>query len=251
MVLLVGVVTACIAEPVEPGDAWLTMDGPWIQGEPGRVGVIWENSDSCTDDDFFCRPSDATTTILAVKCSGCSLLADPAGIRFEEDTSLRVVATTDGPIEIAVSLRYDATGDVRQVTATATGDHETALIAACGLIDTSLEEIEPYHYFYGEVRDCQSKRRPSDTVVIVPQILTYHEHVRFPFCRTAVCAAHERRVAITPAPTSWLFGARAEMSGLAVLPPVGSLATVNLGTTLVTGEPATAEVAIPAIDDTL
>jgi len=69
-------------------------------------------------------------------CRGRELLDDPAGQHFVCETSPRAISTTDGPIELDATLRFDGTGDGRTLTGSASGDHEVALQATGGLGDS-------------------------------------------------------------------------------------------------------------------
>jgi hypothetical protein len=247
--------------PVAPGAAELFVYGPWIQGASSEIHVEWSNFYQCSDEDWTgCRmPPSATMSIVSLHCGGCALLEDPTGAHYVSETNLRATATTDGPVEIEATLRFDATGEERTLRASASGDHEVALQATCHLVDTQTfaEALKTGDGFVTGLRDCESTRMPSETVVIAPVIATFHSRLLFPFCRDGwdPCEGysyHEQQrprstLTMSVAPAAW--GASPALPGFyfAALPPLDGAPTITLSTPLATGEISTTSVAIPPL----
>jgi hypothetical protein len=250
--------------PVLPGTPELFMGGPWIQGASSEVHLEWPNFYQCDDEDWFgCTlPPSATMSVVSIHCHGCDLLEDPTGARFVSGTTVRAVATTDGPIALHATLRFDGTGVEQMLTASVSGDHEVALQATCGLVDsqTFAEALRTEGGFIGaaDLRDCASTRRSSDTVVIAPGIVTFHDNILFPFCfdDSNPCQGyswHEQQrprstIAMSVAPAAW--GASGALPGFyfAALPPLQDTPSITLSTPLVTGELSTVSVSIPPLE---
>jgi hypothetical protein len=255
-------VAAC-SVPITPGEPSLTMNGPWTQGAPRTASLAWPNFYQCGDDDWTCAPrsSDTTMTVLSLACQGCNVIDDPTGSSFVNGTDVRAIATTDGPITLDASIRFDPTGATRQLSATAMGDHEIALEATCGLVDsTALAQAlksEGGFVAAADVRDCASTRLATDTVVIAPAIRSYHGEFRFPFCsdHQSPCEGpdwHEQRrprssIQMTLAPTDWGGSNGFPAFYFAALPDPGATQSLTLSTALATGEIVTTSVAIPPL----
>lgn len=193
------------------------MRPAWIQGRPTRVDFQWPNASICNFDDWFCRwPEGLTTTVIAVACHGCSLLDDPTGTTewSMKPRSLTAVATSDGTISVAITLRFDATGDERTVSATAQGDHEVALEADCHVIDIaelhdgddSSDLTSP-----SAMHPCSATRLATEAVMVFPAVRTYRDERYFPFCypgRACVDGWDQalrplQQLSMTPEPAGW------------------------------------------------
>lgn len=255
---MVSVAPACLARelPVDPGNASVTMQGPWIQGEPSLAGLAWPNKELCDEEDWSCTGgSRLTMTVMSVQCSGCDLLDDPTGRTVLNDTSLVATATTDGPVVVTADLRFDATGEIRRVVASAPGDHEVALEATCRLLDPAVPTS--FDVPGSQLRDCTTTRRPDDRVVVFPLMRTYHGALRLAFgcydlCSTRWDSKFRTSVDITPPAVDWGRSSAVHADGysdgsFAILPALGSTSTVTLSAPLASGELSTVSVAIPPI----
>ncbi|HEX8108980.1 MAG TPA: hypothetical protein VF516_14710 [Kofleriaceae bacterium] len=260
LALMVSVAPACLVRelPVDPGNASVTLSGPWIQGQPGSAALEWPNKELCDEEDWSCTGgSRLTMTVMSVQCSGCDVLDDPTGRTALNGTSFVAMATTDGPILVTADLRFDATGEIRRVVASATGDHEVMLEAPCRLLDPAV----PINFDVpdSQLRDCTTTRRPDDRVVVFPLVRTYHGALRLPFGCYDLCSTtwfHKFRsqssIAITPPPVDWGHSSAVHADGysdgsFAILPPLGSTSTVSLSAPLASGEISTVSVAIPPV----
>lgn len=260
LALMVSVAPACIAKqlPVDPGDASMTLGGPWIQGQPGLVYLDWPNKELCDEEDWSCTGgSRLTMTVMSVQCNGCDVLDDPTGRTALNELRLIAMATTDGPITVTADLRFDATGEIRRIVASTTGDHEVSLEAPCRLLDPAV----PINFEVPEsqLRDCTTTRRPDDRVVVFPIVRTYHGALRLPFGCYDLCSTRwsdkfrsQSSITITPPPVDWgsSFAVHADGysdSRFAILPPLGSTTTVSLSAPLAGGEISTISVAIPPV----
>lgn len=82
LALMVSVAPACIARqlPADPGDATVTLAGPWIQGQPGLAYLDWPNKELCDEEDWSCTGgSRLTMTVMSVRCNGCDVWTIPTG----------------------------------------------------------------------------------------------------------------------------------------------------------------------------
>ena len=260
LALIVSIAPACLVRelPVDPGTASITLSGPWIQGEPSSAVMEWPNKELCSDEDWSCTGSGRLTmTVMSVHCDGCDVLDDPTGRTGLYPTSLIATATTDGPITVTADLRFDATGEIRRVGASTTGDHEVALEAQCRLLDPA---VPLDHVVSGsQLRDCNTTRRPDDRVVVFPLMRTFGGALRLPFGCYDLCStpwSHKFRsqssIAITPPPVDWNWSDAVRADGyadgaFAILPALGSTSTVSLSAPLASGEISTVSVAIPPI----
>jgi hypothetical protein len=257
LALMVSVAPACIVWqlPVDPGDASMTLSGPWIQGQPGLAYLKWPNKELCSDEDWSCTGgARLTMTVMSVRCNGCDVLEDPTGRTALNELRLIATATTDGPITVTADLRFDATGEIRRVVASTTGDHEVSLEASCWLLDPAV----PINYGV-PLRNCTTTRRPDDRVVVFPLIRTYHGALRLPFGCYNLCSTRwsdkfrsESSITITPPPVDWGLSSAVHADGysdsyFAVLPPLGEATTVSLSAPLAGGEISTVSVAIPPV----
>jgi len=260
LALMVSFAPACIVKqlPVDPDHASVTLEGPWIQGQPGLVFLDWPNKELCDEEDWSCTGgSRLTMTVMSVQCNGCDILDDPTGRTTLNENRLIATATTDGPITVAADLRFDATGEIRRVVASTTGDHEVALEAPCRLLDPAV----PITFVVpdSQLRDCTTTRRPDDRVVVFPGIRTYHGTLELPFDCYDLCSTRwsdkfrsKTSIVITPPPVDWgwstaLHADRYSEGLFAVLPPLGSTSTVSLSAPLASGDISTVSVAIPPV----
>lgn len=248
---------ACTTVPLAPGEPAVRASTQWIQGEPTDVVFTWDNATQCNDDDWGCAPAVPPLTILQVTCQGCRVIGDPTGTSTPNWGVVKAVATADGPITLAATLRFDATGDQRVVSATATGDHEVALEAGCKVVDSAqvtpgpIGRSIPAELF----RPCGATRLASETAVVFPVIRTFQGNTRFPFCAGAgPCTTYFGEplrplasIAVAPAPASWAFTIATPSTMFAVLPPVIPDQTVSISAPLADGTIAKTSVAIPAI----
>src|SRR5262249_46499422 len=149
-----------------------------------------------------------TMTVMSLQCNGCVVLEDPTGSTVLNETDLVATATTDGPVTVTADLRFDATGEIRRVVASTTGDHEIALEATCRLLDPAV----PTNFDVpdSQLRDCTTTRRPDDRVVVFPLVRTYHDGLRLPFGCYDVCLTHwsdkyrsQSSITITPPAIDW------------------------------------------------
>src|SRR3954469_14947394 len=102
---------ACTTVPLSPGQPAVRLSSKWIQGEPTDVVFTWPNATQCSsDEDWSCLPPVPPLTILHLACQGCSIVEDPTGTSTPNWALVKAVATTDGPIELDATLRFDATG---------------------------------------------------------------------------------------------------------------------------------------------
>jgi len=260
LAVMVAVAPGCLASelPADPGEASVTLNGPWIQGEPSRGVLEWPNKELCSDDDWSCAGgARLTMTVLSVQCSGCDLLDDPSGTTVLNSTPLIATATTDGQITVPADLRFDATGEVRHVVASTTGDHEVALEAPCWLLDPAVPisfDVPDW-----ELRDCTTTRRPDDRVVVFPIIRTFRGALRLPFGCNDLCSGpwfdkfrSQSSIVITPPAADWGRSSAVHADGyadgsFAILPALGSTSTVSLSAPLASGEISTVSVAIPPV----
>jgi len=151
-----------------------------------------------------------------------------------------------------------ATGEIRSVSGTTTGDHEVALEVTCRSIDSAtlasrdLQAVVPASLF----GPCAAKRRATDALVVFPVIRAAHGAVRFPFCSSdaASCTSGDgtrlrarSALSITPAPTGWGRTDEIEPAEFAVLPPLGATTTVSLSAPLAGGATATTSIEIPPV----
>lgn len=255
LVVLVVLPGCLFSHPSQPGDPEVFLSSSWIQGEPTEARVYWAYA--CDGGDDWGCPS-TTITVQHVYCQGCSVIDDLAGQSFQPIAPIVAVATTDGPITITATLRFDATGEIRSVSGTTTGDHEVALEATCRSIDSAtlasrdLQAAVPASLF----RPCDAKRPATDTLVVFPAIRTAHGAARFPFCafEAGACTSGDgdrlrprSALSITPAPTGWGRTDEIAPAEFAVLPPLGATTTVSLSTPLAGGATATASVEIPPV----
>jgi hypothetical protein len=171
-------------------------------------------------------------------------------------TVATAVATIDGPITFEATMRFDATGRIGRVSASAVGDHEVALEARCAVIETSALSPSGGNIDDRLFHDCGATRLSSETVVIAPAIRTQANIVRFPFCPespptcTGPWGARYRprsQLSITPVPTAWGLSRAFPLYWFAVMPSATSAETVSLSAPLATGEIATTSVAIPPV----
>lgn len=240
------------------------MNDAWIQGRPTHVGFQWPNASICNFDDWFCRwPEGLTTTVIAVTCHGCTVIDDPTGTTAWSMTprSITAVATTDGAIAVDITLRFDATGDERTVSAAAHGDHEVALEAECRLIDiaelhygtTAPEQLTPPSAF----RPCGATRLATEAVVVFPAIRTHHDWRYFPFCfpgwgcETGWSEPLRplQQLSMTPPPAGWGqvgYSSEGKLVYFAAYP--GRVAgPIGLSTPLLSGVIASASLVIPDV----
>jgi hypothetical protein len=185
------------------------------------------------------------------------VLEDPTGSTQLNSTSLIATATTDGPVTVTADLRFDATGEIRRVVASTTGDHEVALEASCRLVDPAvpLDRDVPD----SQLRACDTTRRPDDRVVVFPLIRTDHGALRLPFGCYDLCSTRwgdrfrsQSSIAMTPPPVDWHWSSAIHADGysegsFAILPALGSTPTVSLSAPLAGGEVSTVSIAIPPI----
>lgn len=258
---LLGTLTAaslasgCRTLPLAPGEPAARLSPTWIQGEPTQIVFTWPNATQC--DDEACIPPVPPLTIVRIACHGCDVIGDPTGTTTPNWSVVTAVATTDGPITIDATLRFDATGDQRLVTASATGDHEVAVEAECKLIDAS--ELSPSK-LHTEIpvalfRACGATRTSSETAVVFPVIRTASGAARFPFCIgagpcTTYYGSSLRPIAawsITPATMIWASTTAGDHNEFAVLPAGAPGPTASVSTPLAGGAVATAVVAIPTL----
>lgn len=262
LALMVSVAPACIARelPVEPGAASVTLSGPgpWIQGQPGLADLEWPNEVLCDEEDWSCTGgARLTMTVMSVQCNGCDVLDDPTGRTALNQISLIAMATTDGPITVTAELRFDATGEIRRVAASTTGDHEVALEAPCRLLDPTVPTS--FDVPDSQLRDCTTTRRPDDRVVVFPVIRTFHGNLRLPFGCYDLCSTNwsnkfrsQSSITITPPAVDWGHSGAVHADGysdgsFAILPALGSTSTVSLSGPLASGEISTVSVAIPPV----
>ena len=248
---------ACTTVPLAPGEPAVRANTQWIQGEPTDVVFTWNNATQCNDDDWGCAPAVPPLTILHLACQGCSVVDDPTGTSTPNWAVVKVVATADGPIALTATLRFDATGDQRAVSATATGDHEVAVVADCKVIASDavsagrLGRSVPVELFH----PCGATRLASEAAVIFPVIRTFQGNTRFPFCAGAgPCTTYfgeplrpRSSITVTPAPVNWGYATATLTSMFAVLPSVIPDQTVSVSAPLADGTIANASVAIPAV----
>lgn len=210
-------------------------------GEPTHGFMRWLNEYECGRDDWTCRtPPGLTKTVLGLTCHGCDVVVDPTGTTTTtlNDTEFTVVATTDGPITIDARMRFDATGKETTVTASATGDHEVALEARCGLVDSQVlaaaakDPTPSFHFESDQIQACGSTRTSSQTVLIFPQIRTFQGNLRFPFCLSSGSSCSgpsgeplrpRNEIAFPMAPALW--GDCTEFAGTG---PRGSLCCISV-----------------------
>lgn len=237
-----------------PGEPQFGFQTQWlVQGEPTETSLYWAYACDATGD-WGCPSS--TFTVLEVSCDGCEVTDDPTNVTSRGGVGLGVVATSGESITVRVTARFDDTGEVRHVIASALVDHELALQAKCRLIDTSalgqhdLKSLVSDELF----RSCDTPRRESDTVAIFPIIDRALGFARFPFCVysypcTDPYGAQLRplsAVSITPTPTGW--GMTNVLPGaFALLPPLAAEQTVSLSAVLVNGDVSTTSVTIPPV----
>jgi hypothetical protein len=255
-ILLIGVLVAgCMRQGIDkPGEPNIFLASSWIQGEPTEATVHWDYPCKGTGD-WGCPSS--TITVMRVTCSGCSVLDDSVGKASYNGVVIRAVATTDGPITLDVTVRFDDTDEMRQVSGSTTGDHEVALEAECRVIDTTtLNQHYPMHSVPNEqFRACEATRLASDTAVLFPVIRTFHGNVRFPFCLGSYpCAGSNGEpwrllssLSLTPAPVDWGTSDWFDLEVFALLPPLGTDQRMSLRTPLVDGTISTVSVAIPPV----
>jgi hypothetical protein len=248
---------ACRTVPLSPGEPAVRLSSQWIQGEATDVVFTWPNATECEGDDWGCAPPVPPLTILHVACQGCNIVGDPTGTSTPNWAVVKAVATADGPIGINATLRFDATGDQRVVSASAAGDHEVAVEAECKLIDSDaltpskLAHAVPVELFH----TCGATRLASETAVVFPVIRTFHSGTRFPFCTGGFpCTTYygtELRpltsISIAPLPTIWAYTSADALSMFAVLPPVIPDQMVSVSAPLADGTISKLSVAIPAI----
>jgi hypothetical protein len=259
-ILLMGVmVSGCVTDAMAdypPGVLTVFSESQeWIQGEPINAWLDFDYH--CPPDDFQCPRTPMT--VLHVACDGCEILEDPTGNAPAIRPRIRAVATVDGPITLEATVRKEATGEVRQMSATMTGDHEVALDAECTSIDTrTVMNRAPNDGTPLPFRSCETTRLPSESVVLFPVIRTFRGGRRFPFCiHGGACTTWAGRklrplasLSIQPAPTGWGTSYTAEFAGeFAILPPLGSTQTVSLNARLATGEVSTTSVAVPPLEN--
>jgi hypothetical protein len=247
---------ACTTIPLSPGEPGVRASTQWIQGEPTEVVFTWNNATEC-EDDWSCVPPQPPLTILHLACQGCSVVGDPTGTSTPNWAVVKAVATVDGPITLSATLRFDATSDQRVVSATATGDHEVALEAACKVVDSAevtsgpIGRSVPIALF----QPCGATRLASQTAVVLPVIRTFQGTTRFPFCAGGgPCTNYFGEqlrplasIAIAPAPTSWAFTIDTPAAMFAALPSVIVDPTVTVSAPLADGTIAKTSIVIPAI----
>jgi hypothetical protein len=244
-------VSGCSEYSGEPGEPEVFLPQSLIQGEPTEARVRWTYGCEGTGD-WKCPPA-STITVLRVACQGCSVIDDPTGTH---DNRIGAVATKDGPITLDVTVRFDDTGEIRQVSASTTGEHEVALEAQCRLIDTSTLAMSNLHHVHSELfRACGKARLASETVVVFPRIRTSSGSVRIPFCLDAYPCTGQygeqhrplSSFSITPAPTGWGSTDTFELLEFAILPPLGLDRSVSLSVPLATGTIVKTSVTIPPL----
>lgn len=243
-----------------PGEPDVFMPATLVQGAPSAVSAHWGYD--CERNEQWPCPS-STKTVMDVACSGCQVLEPATGFTGYSVPVMQAVATTDGPIKLSVTLRFDDTGEIRTVSRTATGDHEVALEATCGIIDTSVfGHLQPYEMIATySLSPCGATREASETVMLIPTIRTLRGNVWFPFCLERPCGGQYGEpfrplasLAIEPAPVAWWkteqyyfrtdqFGAFA----LAQLPADLLDTRVSLSAALIDGTIATTSVAVPPV----
>lgn len=239
-----------------PGDAEISLspERSWIPGEPSSAIASWAYACEGTGD-WGCPSS--SFTLLDATCDGCTVIG-PVGVLAWRAVAFQATATTDGPITLAATVRFDPTGEVKTVTASTVGDHEIGLEGRCRLIDTATltQPDLTYPAFPEELfRSCDTPRLASDTVVIFPALRTFRGDSRFPFCMTsALCGGFQgpyirppSGFSMTPAPTGWGMAAQIEPAAFAILPAMPAGGTVSLSAQLSPSGTATASVEIPAI----
>jgi len=249
-----------------PGRAEISMNNSWIQGRPTEVSFRWPNASICNFDDWFCRwPDGLTTTVMAVTCHGCTLLEDPTGTTAWSMTPAKLTATaiTDDAITIDIALRFDATGDTQTVSATALGDHETALEADCRLIDVAELRYGSTAPDGGQVTSasavhaCGATRLPTQAIVVFPAIRTHRDQRYFPFCFpdwSCTTGWNEplrplSQLSITPAPAGWGqigYSSDGKLVYFAAYPGDAS-GTIELSAPLLSGDMSSASVVVPSV----
>jgi hypothetical protein len=269
--LVVAVVLASACQGIEgrtisvgPGLAEVFIPNSLFIGEPVNGHMRWPNASSCNFDEWFCRtPPGLTMTVLGLTCRGCDILVDPTGTTTQGITEFTVVATTDGPISVDAWMRFDATGQETRVSAHGTGDHEVALEARCGLIDSSVLASAggSLHFEDNQIRACGSTRRSSERIVIFPQIRTFHGELRFPFCSNPEHCSGSWGEPLRPrdeiefpmVPELWGWCTELAGSGprgsypFAAFASVGSIETMNVTAPRLDGGTFSASVAIPRL----
>lgn len=186
-----GLATACTSDWIEhryvtavPGYASVSGPAMWLQDEPQEVDYRWGNASICNFDEWGCEWAPGiTVTVLSVSCTGCTLLDDPTGttIRNQAIGKFRAMATEDGTITVAVTMRYDATGTVTTQTYTTVADREVAVDYECGLVDRA--ELQTTRTIpRSMIRPCQRDRTATDVVAVFPQIRTLAGQRYFPWC---------------------------------------------------------------------
>lgn len=239
-----------------PGRADLFLDPQitWIEGEPSEVSVYWAYACDGTGD-WGCPSS--TTTVLDIHCDGCTIPHDPTGNSTYRGPRFDAIATTDGPITMTASLRFDATGEIAHAVSTVQGDREVALEATCQLIDTATLAKQNLQFAVNStlLRPCDAKRLATDTVVVFPTVRTARGDARFPFCPgSAPCASLEgapRRnlssLSFTSPVTAW--GRNENGHSFAILAPLSPDAqTVAITVPLLPIGTATTTIAVPAVE---
>jgi len=196
-------------------------------------------------------------TVRSMTCHGCVSLLDWTGVTMPTSTHLEiaVVATSDGSASLDVTMSFDATDDVRTISASAIADHEVALDAQCRLISSgTLAQLTPFATVADAgLRPCGSPRQAGDRVVILPAITTQHSGPRFPFCLTSSPCdgpmGEQFRalssLTMTLSPALWAVSEADLPGAFAVLPPLTTATPILLLTTLVTGETVTATITPP------
>src|SRR5882724_4366592 len=112
--------------PPEPGEPMLSIGTDWIVREGVKGFLSWPSAKPCTTNGEPAGCADGTMTVRSMTCHGCVSLLDWTGVTMPTSTHLEiaVVATSDGSASLDVTMSFDATDDVRTISASAIADHE-------------------------------------------------------------------------------------------------------------------------------
>ena len=238
----------------EPGSLTQSVEGNWVQGEESAVRVAWHDAHECPLTDWGCEQQASTTTLLGAECTGCQILprTTTAILASGDEHVVRVLPTSEQQIEIAVTLRFDATGELEEVKVAAQGDREVALEGACRLIDTAAlhgaTQGQEREVLASLFRSCETPRLASDSVVVFPMIRSARGHALFPFLRATPGERRLRDQLMFS--TSGILWARSEAlptRAFAELPSSFSAPPLTITAPLADGATATATLAIPAV----
>jgi hypothetical protein len=244
LLLLALFVPACATStpPIEPGEASVIIQSAsWLQGDREAAWLSWPNATVCHFEDWFCMDDEAATvTVLSAECRGCMFVSDPTGKTGWGTVSADAIATADGEIVIAATLRFDATGETRRVVGSVIGDHGVELEATCYLVDTETLNTHRKTWTvldHSQLRDCTTARSSTDTIVVLSSMLTAHGN-GYPACRDC-----KIKLIITPKEADW--GELPGMFEFAILPPLRTATTVTLSASQPAGELLTTSFEIP------